>query len=349
MLVIIAVIIVLCMIELLLKILFWRPRFKVEGKTVFITGGSTGIGKALAIEAIKRGAKVVYIVARNQNVLDEAQEEIQSHAIHSNQRVITISCDVSDLEQVKYMAHILENDPDKKCSSLDFVIINQGISEPGYFLEQDPLMFKKMIDVNYLGGVYVTRYLLPIMMRFRKANDDSKHLVYVSSALGILTMMGFAAYCASKHAIRAFAECMRAELDGTGIIVQCSLPPDTQTPGFEKEMLTKPPETKILSEVAGLAKPADVAKAIFKDMASGGFILSNDFIICVAYSIIRGIAPFYSLLLFDWLVTCLSAAVAPLFRFYFWLVPYRLRKQREQRFLKAITNDPFGLVNKSVN
>ena len=353
-------------IHLVIKSCFYPTvRFKTKDKTFLITGASSGIGLALACEVIKHGAKRVCIVARNRKQLDEAKTEILSHRIDERQQVFVISCDVTDLEQVKQLVHTLESqgknksddesDSDDGCDEgdkgddddkhlLDHVIINQGMAEPGYFLEQDPSCFKRMIDVNYLGGVYLSRLLLPIMMRNKGKNsnrggsdDDSQHLVFVSSVCGIFPMIGYAGYCPSKYAIRSFAECLRLELDSTNICVQCSVPPDTETPGLARENTTKPPETKILSDVGGLAKPEHIAQSILRGMATGNFLLTEDFLIKALYASVRGLFAQFPLLFVDWLFSCLSFALNPFFRLYMWYVPYKLRAARLERYHQACT------------
>lgn len=333
----IVALIISVIIHLIYKRFYPTIKFKSEGKTFFISGGSSGIGKALACEVIKNGAKSVYIIARNKKMLEEARTEIMTHSIHDHQKVFAIPCDVTDLEQVKQLVETLENDPDMKCSSMDHVIINQGMAEPGYFLEQDPLAFKRMIDVNYLGGVYLSRHLLPLMMR-DSTNNDSKNLVFVSSVCGIFPMIGYAGYCPSKYAIRSFAECLRLELDSTNICVQCSVPPDTETPGLERENITKPPETKVLSDVGGLAKPEAIAQSILRGMKTGNFLLTEDFLIKALYASVRGLFAQFPLLYVDWLFSCLSFALNPFFRLYMWYVPYKMRVARLERYTQACCN-----------
>jgi 3-dehydrosphinganine reductase len=317
----------------------FTPKFNLKNKTVLITGGSSGIGLELAIEAIKQQAKTIYIVARNKKNLEDAQECILQHRVSENQKVLTISCDVTDIEQVKQVKDLLLNDKELKCSSLDFVFINQGNAEPGYFLEQDETLFKRMIDVNYLGGVYMTKALLPIMMLMRETSTDSKHLIFISSAAGVLPMIGYTAYCPSKFAIRAFAECMQAELDGEDIFVHCALPVDCATPGYAKENETKPPETLKLSEMGGLKQPSSTAKAIWSDIKKGHFIIIDDIGVAFLFGMTKGFAANFTFLHLDWFITCLGSFFAPFLRLYFWYIPYTMRAARRKRFLDAIVND----------
>ena len=227
-----------------------------RGKRVFITGGSSGIGRSLAVTLARAGAHVS-IAARGQSRLDEVLAELNDigdgvkHAI---------ALDVSDRDAVeRAAAEVIDT-----LGGIDIVIANAGITHPGYFADLSEDIFRSMMDVNYFGTVNVARAFLPAMTA-----QQSGHICAVSSTLGFLGCFGYTAYAASKFAITGFAECLRQEVLTRGIAVSVVYPPDTDTPQYHGENEIKPPETKMLSENAGLLKPDAVADEILRGISRG--------------------------------------------------------------------------------
>ena len=130
-----------------------------------------------------------------------------------------------------------------------------GFSAPGRAHQVPEADVRRMTEVNYLGSVMVTQALLPDMMASRNGA-----IIFTSSLAGLAGVYGLAAYCGSKFAVRGYAEALGMEVAPYGIRVSVNCPPDTDTPGFEEENKTKPEETKLISEGAGLFQPNIVAK-----------------------------------------------------------------------------------------
>jgi short-subunit dehydrogenase len=99
------------------------------------------------------------------------------------------------------------------------------------------------------------------------------HIVNVSSIAGFIGIFGYTAYSASKFGIIGLSECLRNEMKPYGIKVSVLCPPDTDTPGFVRENLSKPEETKAISGNAGLMSPEQVAQALIKGMNKGAFLI----------------------------------------------------------------------------
>lgn len=216
-------------------------------KRVFITGGSSGIGKATARLVADAGAHVS-IAARGQERLDETAADLRERGEGT---VHAISVDVADREAVQAAAaEVIET-----LGGIDVVINNAGFAIPGYIHELTPEQFQAMMDVNFFGMVNVTQAFLPTLRE-----QKSGRICNVSSTLGFLGCFGYTAYAASKHAITGFTESLRQELVTDGIGVSLVFPPDTDTPQFHRENEIKPPETAMLSEGAGLLQPEDVAR-----------------------------------------------------------------------------------------
>jgi len=116
------------------------------------------------------------------------------------------------------------------------------------------------MEINYLGAVYATRSVLPSMKSRKKGK-----ITLVSSLGGLTGLYGYTTYAGSKFALRGFAEALQMEVKPFDISITLSFPADTETPCFEEENKTKPLETKLLSETAGILKPEKMARVIFED------------------------------------------------------------------------------------
>lgn len=257
---------IICVIVFVIyKICFskYSPRF-AHGQDihVLITGGSSGIGKAIAIELVKYGFSIT-LLARNQEKLNEAKFEIEKLLKFENQKISVMSVDVSkdytDVENVMKKAEEI-NGPVKMLFNC------AGTSIPGRFEDLPINSFKELMDLNYLGSVFVTRAVISSMKK-----EKQGIIVFTSSQAGQLGICGFTAYSASKFALRGFAESLQMEVKPFNISVTVSYPPDTNTPGLAKEQELKPPETKAISETAGVFEANYVAKRIIEDALLGKF------------------------------------------------------------------------------
>jgi len=239
-----------------------KIKAKLEpGKTALVTGGSSGIGKALACELAKRGMDI-WLLARHEDLLEEARKEVEKHRVTQAQTIYTISTDVAELDQVrKSIQQISENS-----GTPDLLINSAGVTHPGYVEELDPDIFTWNMNVNYFGTVYVTKEILPaLIMR------GSGYIVNISSIAGFLGTFGYSAYGASKFAVRGFSDVLRAEMKVHNIGVSVVFPPDTQTPQLEYESNIKPPETKALSGNAKVMSAGAVASEIIKGIERGTY------------------------------------------------------------------------------
>lgn len=203
---------------------------RLAGAHVVVTGGSEGIGLATARLAAARGARVS-LIARRPAVLEAAAATIGGD-------VATAAADVSDREQVE----VAIADLGRHHGPCDVLVCCAGYALPGYFHELDADEFERHMQVNYLGAVNAVRAVTPSMRERRRG-----HVLVTSSTAGLIGVFGYAAYSPTKFAVRGLAEVLRAELTGDGVRVGIIYPPDTETPGFERENLTKPPETVAVS------------------------------------------------------------------------------------------------------
>lgn len=232
-----------------------------SGKRAFITGGSSGIGKALALELVKQGAHV-WIAARRVEVCEAAVAELRQHARTPDQRIGFVSLDVGDAAAVQAASQtVLE-----ALGGLDLLVNNAGISKPAYLHETPLEDFERILRVNYFGTVNVTMAFLPHFMA-----QQSGHIANVGSTLSFVGIFGYAAYVSSKFAVNGFSEAIRQDLVPHNVGVTILYPADTDTPQLHEENKIKPAETKAVAGTAGLSQPEDVARALLRGIERGQF------------------------------------------------------------------------------
>ncbi len=235
------------------------------GKVAIVTGGSSGIGKAIACGLAERGMHL-WLLAQRKDLLNSARVEVESHRQNSSQMINIISADVSDLDQVRSAVSQVAN----KSGIPDLLVNSAGVTHPGYVEKLDVNIFDWMMEVNYFGTVYMTKEVIPAMIK-----RGSGYIVNISSGAGLIAYFGHTAYCASKFAVRGFTDALRQELRLHGIGVSIVYPSDTDTPQVEYEDRYEPPETTALSGTAGLWKPEDVAREVLKGIEHGRYRIIN--------------------------------------------------------------------------
>jgi 3-dehydrosphinganine reductase len=233
---------------------------------VFITGGSSGIGLALARQAAAAGARVS-IIARDPAKLAAAHDAIRT-AHPGGAEVVTVSADVSVETEILSALRQAE----AVHGPVDVLITSAGVARPGYFEEVPVAVFERTMAVNYFGTLYPLKAVVPAMrQRGRGA------VVLISSGAGLYGFFGYTPYAPSKFALRGLAEALRAELKPAGVNVTIVYPPDTDTPQLVEESLTKPIETKALTAGGGLWTADDVARVTLKAVQRGRFAVTPGF------------------------------------------------------------------------
>lgn len=238
-----------------------------QEKLALITGGSSGIGLALANNFVKQGANV-WILARHSEQLYIAQQQLAQACVNPNQSIGHIRADVSDYKVLSNeLNHFVDN-----VGIPDFLINSAGVAHPGHFEELNLNIFHWMMDINYFGTVNTTKIFTPKMIK-----RGYGYIVNISSIAGILGIYGYTAYGASKYAVMGFSDALRAEMKPKGIHVSLVLPPDTRTPQLEYESQYKPTITKALTESAGAMAPEAVAAAIVRGIIRERYLITPGF------------------------------------------------------------------------
>ncbi len=176
--------------------------FSLNNKVVVITGASSGIGKAIGEAALGRGAKIA-VCARNIDKLRDAFGKKESSSI------LYFQADVSKEEDCKaFIGQVI-----KQYGQIDVLINNAGISMRALFEDAEIAVIKELMDINFWGTVFCTKYALPHIRQ-------SKGIILgVSSIAGFRGLPARTGYSASKFAMQGFLEALRAELWATGVHV----------------------------------------------------------------------------------------------------------------------------------
>ncbi len=177
----------------------------LRGQVAVVTGASSGIGRAIAIDLAREGMLVVP-VARRADQLAATLAECQRFSPDS----FTIQCDVSDRAAVERMIA----DVRAQRGQIDMLVNNAGVGLYRRFTETSPEDIERLMQVNYFGTVYCTKAVLPEMLA-RRAGV----IANISSVSGRIGTAGFTAYAASKFAMTGFAESLAIELRDTGVRV----------------------------------------------------------------------------------------------------------------------------------
>ncbi|MGF6172824.1 SDR family oxidoreductase [Ensifer sp. 4252] len=208
---------------------------------VIITGGSSGIGLAIASIYASRGARLS-LIARSAEILNRARDElISKSATAGNIRIET--ADVAREEEIIAAIHRCE----AAFGPCDILVTSAGVVEPGRFEELPSAAFQRQMETNFSGTVHAVRAVYGGM----KQRGHGK-IMMISSGAGLLGIYGYSAYCASKFALHGLAQALRCEARAHGVGVSICFPPDTQTPQLQRELAFRHPEA---AAVMGTVRP----------------------------------------------------------------------------------------------
>jgi short-subunit dehydrogenase len=195
-------------------------RRRIDNARMVVTGASQGIGKALAEEAVRRGARVL-AVARSRELL----EELKGSLAGERGRIEVVPADItSPQDRQKLLAAADE------LGGLDVLINNAGIGATGHLVEASPERLRRIMEVNFFGLTETTRLLLP-----RLRQGERPAIVNISSIAGRRGIPARSEYSASKFAVQGFTEALRCELAGQVDVLLVN-PGLTQT-NFSRNML----------------------------------------------------------------------------------------------------------------
>jgi len=217
-----------------------------DKKNVLITGAATGIGRLMSLMLADEKANLA-LVDINMKMLAKTQSDCAAKGVKAE----VYSCDISDKKDIEGLVKKAMKD----FGHIDLLINNAGIVAGKWIHEYDFDDIKKTMSVNFIGGAYLTRLILPDMM---KRNEG--HIVNIASAMGLVGMPRMGEYVASKYAIVGFTDTLRMELKKggySGVKTLCVCPAGIDTgmfPGYKSPFLTP------------LLKPETVARGTLKSI-----------------------------------------------------------------------------------
>jgi len=218
---------------------------KFKEKIVLITGASSGIGRASAVQFAKKGAKLI-LIARNKEKLNQVSEDLKKY----NVSTFAYECDVSDKLQVNKISKIILD----QFGSIDILVNNAGFAVYGSVSNLTIEEIESQMETNYFGMIYFVKNFLPSMLA-----KKSGHIVNVASVAASFGLPGIASYCASKFAMLGFSEGLKHELKGTGVNITVVSPIMVRTNFFNHPSFKNMPKYSPTS-----LSPETVAKAILR-------------------------------------------------------------------------------------
>ncbi len=248
---------------------------RIEGKSIILTGASSGIGRALVSPLVKRGAVLTIAARRGERLAEVAREAAERYP--DSPPPVAVACDVTDGTAVSSLV----GGAVERLGDVDVLINNAGVSAFGEEARTSVDDYRDVMEVNFYGALACMREVLPFMVR-----RGEGLIVNVLSVAALHGVPYLSAYCASKSALLAVSESIRAELADSGVRVMLVYPGYTDSEIFDVEKRVggarRPP---------GTYAPADiVAQRIVRAIEVG----SGDLFLTMrgrALSVLRGLAP----------------------------------------------------------
>jgi short-subunit dehydrogenase len=243
-----------------------------KGVRILVTGASSGIGRLLCLRLAEKGARLV-LVARRVDELESLKREVEAR----DAEAIVVPCDVAELGQVRQcvdaaLAHY---------GNIDMLINNAGYGGHHPFIDWPIEDIENLVRVNYFGSVYFTKLLLPQMVAMKNGC-----ILFVASVAGKLSTPDESAYCAAKHAVVGLAGALGLEVEDDGVYVSTVNPGAFDTPFFKQADHDRmPPVAK-----RGMGDPNKLVDHIFNSLAKGLHDTTYPFFPSMGYPV-NAVAP----------------------------------------------------------
>jgi NADP-dependent 3-hydroxy acid dehydrogenase YdfG len=238
----------------------------IKDKVVIVTGASSGIGYATALELSKTGAKVA-AGARRVEKLETLKNEVQKYG----GEILVKKVDVTKKEDCDSFINLVT----KTWNHIDVLINNAGIMPLSFFKNLKVSEWEQMIDVNLKGVLYCTAAVIPYMI-----TKKSGHIVNISSVAGRIVFPAGSIYCATKHAVTAFSDGLRQELSQRYNIKVTCIEPGVVSTELPNTITDKSLESFVESvkEMESI-KAEDIANAIIYSIDSPPYLNINEILL----------------------------------------------------------------------
>jgi short-subunit dehydrogenase len=235
-------------------------------KTVVITGGSSGIGLAMAKQYCQQGYNLV-LVARDETRLNKAVSLCEA-LCKPEQQVLSFSVDTTSKEALNSCSQEIHSTLGK----VDILVLSAGIVDCKRMIEHDDESFEKLFKTNVVGARLAAKAFLPSMIE-----NKSGQICFVGSLGGLISTYGYSTYGATKFALMGLAGAMRKELveHNVGVSVLCPGEVDTEMTANEADIIL--PQTRLIKDIGGTLSADYVAKAAIKGVKKNRFIIVPGF------------------------------------------------------------------------
>jgi NADP-dependent 3-hydroxy acid dehydrogenase YdfG len=239
----------------------------LDGRKALITGASSGIGEALALQMVAEGATVA-LGARRKDRLDDLAGKIQT----DGGTAVAIEADVADEEQAKNLVETAHSE----LGGLDCLVNNAGVMLLGPLQGADPSEWRTMIEVNCLGLLYCTHYALPLIR-----DGGGGDVVNVSSVAGRVAALGSGVYNMTKWGVVGFTESLRQEGAHIGIRATCVEPGfvDTELQGHNEHPMVIEQIEKMRDSLDKVLEADDIARAIVYAVSQPRHVSINEILV----------------------------------------------------------------------
>ncbi|KAJ5620022.1 hypothetical protein N7510_004006 [Penicillium lagena] len=307
-----------------------KNEFVVENRTVVITGGSDGMGRAVAMQLAEKGANVV-IVARTVSKLQAALEGITSAATNPKQRFHFISADLTDAAECERVLEEVTAWNDGMPP--DVVWCCAGFCTPGFFVDVPIQTQRQQMDTVYwtaanTAHATLKKWLAPIHPS-AQMSLPKRHLIFTCSTLAFVPIAGYGPYSPAKAAIRSLSDTLSQEIEmyngaraqrhrnaapAADVKIHTVFPMGILSPGFDNEQKLKPELTKKLEEADKPQTPREVATIAIDALERGEYLITTMLIGHVLKGTALGPSPRNSLVgdtLLSWLSSLVFLQVIP--------------------------------------